>query len=352
MSFLDPEGFPPSSMDAVQSLRVDLGERGYDIVVGPGALRQLEDLIPDSVRRVAVITQSGIPVEIGISKPHFVVEVPNGEEAKSLEQVSRLCSLLATEGFLRQDLILAVGGGVVTDLGGFVASVFHRGIRFINIPTTLLGMVDAAIGGKTGVNLPEGKNLVGSIWQPSAVIADTTTLETLPHREWLSGYGELAKYRFLGVEDLIDLPLVSQVSRSAALKAEVVETDEREGGRRALLNYGHTLAHAIEQQSFATENADIRHGEAVAIGLVFAARLAAALGRIDCHRVAQHIETVESYGLAFDLPSWVERERLVFQMLRDKKSDGTLTFVLDGEAGLEVVNQIDAEVVNEVLNGY
>src|SRR5207237_2626922 len=162
---------------------------------------------------------------------------------------------------------------------------------------TLLAQVDAAIGGKTGVNLPEGKNLVGSFWQPAAVLCDTKVLETLPPREYRSGLGEMAKYHFLGGEALVDCNLDERVARCVAIKAEVVASDEREGGRRAILNYGHTLAHALETAG----HYDLRHGEAVAIGLCFAARLADRLGRIDEHRVKEHEHVVVGYGL----PTWI-----------------------------------------------
>ncbi len=185
-----------------------------------------------------------------------------GEDAKHLGTVEDLCRDFAQWGLTRADVVVAVGGGVVTDTAGFAAAVYHRGIPVVHVSTTLLGQVDAAIGGKTGVNLPEGKNLVGAFWQPSAVLCDTEVLGTLPPREYRTGLGEMAKYAFLGVDDLPDLPLDEAVAACVRCKADVVASDEREGGRRAILNYGHTLAHAVE-----TEGAyDLRHGEAVAIG--------------------------------------------------------------------------------------
>ncbi len=181
--------------------------------------------------------------------------------------------------------MVAVGGGVVTDTAGFAAAVYHRGVPVVHVPTTLLGQVDAAIGGKTGVNLPEGKNLVGAFWQPSAVLCDTEVLETLPPREYRSGCGEMAKYHFLGGDG------PASISRStngspAASRSRPSSSGPTSGkaGRRALLNYGHTLAHALETAG----RYDLRHGEAVGIGLVFAARLARRLGRIDDDRVADH----------------------------------------------------------------
>ncbi|MEK9527179.1 MAG: 3-dehydroquinate synthase family protein, partial [Acidimicrobiaceae bacterium] len=228
------------------TITVDLGDRSYPVLVGHGARSELSALIPAGVKRVAVLTQAGIPWPVDPGVASIRIELPDGEAAKSLSVVEDVCRQLAGAGFTRADAIVAVGGGVVTDVGGFVASVYHRGIRFVSVSTTLLGQVDAAIGGKTGVNLPEGKNLVGAFWQPSAVICDTETLETLPHREFQCGVGEIAKYHFLGGGRLDELPIDERVAACVQIKADVVMADEREGGRRAILNYGHTLAHAIE----------------------------------------------------------------------------------------------------------
>ena len=187
-------------------------------------------------------------------------------------------------GLTRNDVVIGVGGGMVTDVAGFAAATWHRGVPVVHVATTLLGMVDAAIGGKTGVNLPEGKNLVGAFWQPSGVVCDLDALATLPDRERRSGDGEMAKYHFLTGDDLDAMTLTDRVARCVEIKADVVASDEREGGRRALLNYGHTLAHALE---IATEHR-LTHGEAVGVGLVYAAELAQRLGRIDADRVDEH----------------------------------------------------------------
>ena len=204
--------------------------------------------------------------------------------------------------------------------------MYHRGLPVLHVPTTLLGQIDAAIGGKTGVNLAEGKNLVGSFWQPSAVICDTDTLITLPAREYRSGLGELAKYHFLGGGDLDRATLPERVLRSVRIKAAVVSGDEREGADRAMLNYGHTLAHALETAG----RFDLRHGEAVAIGLIFAAHLARRLGRVDDARVAEHVRVVRAYGLQDGLPAGAAIEELLQFMARDKKALHGLTFVLEG----------------------
>jgi len=240
---------------------------------------------------------------------------------------------------------VAVGGGVVTDTAGFAAAAYHRGVPVVHVATTLLAQVDAAIGGKAGVNLPEGKNLVGAFWQPVAVLCDTEVLSTLPPREYASGLGEMAKYSFLGAQGLEDLPLDERVARCVEIKAAVVAQDERESDRRAILNYGHTLAHALETAG----SYDLRHGEAVAIGLVFAARLAQRLERVDQERVDEHERVVGRCGLPARLPPGADHERLIELMARDKKARDGLTFVLDGPRGVEVVRGVSPADVEHSL---
>lgn len=323
------------------TITVDLGDRSYPVLVGHGARSELSALVPAGVKRVAVLTQAGIPWPVDPGVGSIRIELPDGEAAKSLSVVEDVCRQLAGAGFTRADAIVAVGGGVVTDVGGFVASVYHRGIRFVSVSTTLLGQVDAAIGGKTGVNLPEGKNLVGAFWQPSAVICDTETLETLPHREFQCGVGEIAKYHFLGGGRLDELPIDERVAACVQIKADVVMADEREGGRRAILNYGHTLAHAIE-----TAGAyDLRHGEAVAIGIRYAAEIARRLGRIDDDRVAEHERVLAAYELPTTVPEQLTDTELMDLFSRDKKAIDGVTFVLDGPNGVETVVGVDPEVL-------
>jgi 5-deoxy-5-amino-3-dehydroquinate synthase len=323
------------------TITVDLGDRSYPVLVGHGARSELSALVPAGVKRVAVLTQAGIPWPVDPGVGSIRIELPDGEAAKSLSVVEDVCRQLAGAGFTRADAIVAVGGGVVTDVGGFVASVYHRGIRFVSVSTTLLGQVDAAIGGKTGVNLPEGKNLVGAFWQPSAVICDTETLETLPHREFQCGVGEIAKYHFLGGGRLDELPIDERVAACVQIKADVVMADEREGGRRAILNYGHTLAHAIE-----TAGAyDLRHGEAVAIGIRYAAEIARRLGRIDDDRVTEHERVLAAYELPTTVPEQLTDTELMDLFSRDKKAIDGVTFVLDGPNGVETVVGVDPEVL-------
>ena len=330
----------------MRELTVDLGDRSYPVVVGPGARHRLLEYLPAGASRAAVVTQENIPWEVDSGVDQRVFHIEDGEDAKCLESVEELCRGFSRWGLTRSDVVVALGGGVVTDVAGFAAAVYHRGVAVIHVPTSLLGQVDAAIGGKTGVNLPEGKNLVGAFWQPLAVVCDTETLETLPPREYRSGLGEMAKYAFLGVDGLRDMSLEDAIAACVACKAEVVVSDERESGRRALLNYGHTLAHAIETAG----SYDLRHGEAVAIGLVYAANLARCLGRIDDERVREHEKLVGSYDLPSRLPRGSESDRLVDLMSRDKKvTSNGFTFVLDGPRGLEVVPEVGEREVREAL---
>jgi 5-deoxy-5-amino-3-dehydroquinate synthase len=329
----------------VITVPVHLGERSYDVLVGPGAVEALAEALPDRSRRAAVVTQAAIGVEVDPGIEHRTFLIGTGEETKTLATVEQLCRDWSQWGLTRADVVVAVGGGMVTDVAGFAAAVYHRGIEVVHVPTTLLGQVDAAIGGKTGVNLPEGKNLVGAYWQPRSVLCDTDLLATLPPRELRSGQGEVAKYHFLDGPAQIPiagLPLPEQVARCVAIKAAVVADDEREGGRRAILNYGHTLGHELEVAG----GFDLRHGEAVAIGLVYAAELARVLGRIDDARVAEHREVVGAYDLPSALPVGSDPDELVTLFARDKKALDGVTFVLDGPSGVEVVTGVERGAID------
>jgi len=329
----------------LRKVRVPLGDRSYDVLIGAGVRHELSSVLPEGVRRAAIVTQANIPVTVDPGIEHRVFTIGDGEPAKTLSTIEDLCRGFAQWGLTRGDCLVAVGGGVVTDVGGFAASAYHRGIPFVSVPTTLLGMVDAAIGGKTGVNLPEGKNLVGAFWQPSAVLCDTEVLATLPPREYRCGLGEMAKYHFLTGDDLGALDLDDRVARCVEIKAEVVASDEREGGRRAILNYGHTLAHAIETAG----EYDLRHGEAVAIGLIYATEVARRLGRIDDARVDEHRAVVAAYDLPTRLPDVLEPDELVALFSRDKKAVRGVTFVLDGPDGVETVTGIDTQLLRDAI---
>jgi 5-deoxy-5-amino-3-dehydroquinate synthase len=346
--------------EALRRVRVPLGERAYDVVVGHGARRELAAIVPASAKRAAVVTQPGVPLDIDPGIPFEVFEIGHGERHKTLAAIESLCRGFARAGITRNDVVIGVGGGMVTDVAGFAASVWHRGVPVVHVATSLLAMVDAAIGGKTGVNLSAeagtvdgasrgddgGKNLIGAFWQPSGVVCDLDALTTLPEREVHCGRGEMAKYHFLTGDDLLGMDEADRIARCVQIKAEVVAADEREGGRRALLNYGHTLAHALEiEQGHA-----LAHGEAVAIGLVYAAHLAEVLGRIDQARVEQHYAVVrDAYGLDTALPTAVDHDRLLGLMARDKKALDSLTFVLDGVDGVEVVTGVDPGAAREAL---
>jgi 5-deoxy-5-amino-3-dehydroquinate synthase len=333
-------------MSELRRVQVPIEGRSYEVVVGYGAARQIGSLLPPTARRAAIVTQLGVPGEIGANIPHETFRIGDGEQYKTLATIEELCRGFARMGLTRNDVVIGVGGGMVTDVAGFAAASYHRGVPVVHVATTLLGMVDAAIGGKTGVNLPEGKNLVGAFWQPSGVVCDLDALATLPEREIRCGYGEMAKYHFLTGDDLLAMDLVDRVARCVEIKAQVVAADEREGGRRAILNYGHTLAHAIE---IATDHG-VAHGEAVAIGLIFAAHLANLLGRIPLERVDEHFAVVgEEYGLGVDLPPGLDPAALLDLMRRDKKALDGLTFVLDGPNGVEVVAGVaDAPVLDAI----
>ena len=369
--------------EGIMEVPVDLGESSYAVRVGAGVRREVGEFLPAGAKRAAFVTQAGIgwAEDLGWDGEGRTFLIPDGEEAKTMAVVEKLCRDFADWGLTRGDVIVGVGGGVVTDVAGFAAAVYHRGVPVVHVPTSLLGQVDAAIGGKTGVNLPEGKNLVGAFWQPSGVLCDTETLATLPEREMRSGCGEIAKYEFLGATEiwaerqserraerqqaagsqphseqtpskLRDMPLTEQIAACVHFKAAIVASDERESGRRALLNYGHTLAHALEIAG----GFKLTHGEAVGIGLVYAAEVAHLLGRIHSERVAEHREAVSSYGLATSLTQGFggtagipDSDTLIALFARDKKAVDAVTFILDGPAGPEPVKNIPHAVLTKAL---
>lgn len=328
---------------------VGLGDRSYDVLVGDGAVDELASLMPPGARRAAIVTQEAIPVEVETGRDQKTFVIGDGEQYKTMSTIENLCREFAQWGLTRGDVVVGVGGGIVTDVAGYAAASYHRGIPVVHVATTLLGQIDAAIGGKTGVNLPEGKNLVGAFWQPSGVVCDTATLASLPQRHYKAGLGELAKYHFLGGGDLDALPMDERVAESVKIKADVVAEDEREGGRRAILNYGHTLAHALETAGARTGDWDLLHGEAVAIGLVYAAEVAARLGRIAPDAVDEHRRVLAAYELADRVPAAADSQELLGLFSRDKKAIDGVTFVLDGANGVEPVTGIDPGLLADAL---
>lgn len=345
---------------------VHTDESSYQVLVENGATSSLKDhLIVDSGSKAAIITQEGIGFELvsGVEQEVFIVR--DGEIAKRLSVVEAVCSDLIKWGLNRNDLIISVGGGVVTDLAGFIASIYHRGIDVVHVPTSLLAQIDAAIGGKCGVNLDEGKNLVGSFWQPKMVICDPLTLDTLPVAQFTNGLGELAKYRFIRDSLLksniiqVDLEefdkpfeeftLNELVALSVRIKSSVVSYDEKDLGLRSILNYGHTLAHALENIT----SYQIPHGTAVAIGLVYAAELAYLMDRITLDRLVEHRSLVSNFGLPVTLPASIQEDSFP-EIIRlfglDKKATLGTTFVLDGEDGLESVLVSDQSILLKALH--
>ncbi len=298
-----------------RTLTVGLGERSYEIHIGPGLIEQAASLIADHLTRprVGIVTDENVARlhlprlrdaldHSGIEAIPVIVEA--GEASKSLSVPGSVIDALLDADIERRDLLIALGGGVVGDLAGFAAAVIHRGMRFVQMPTTLLAQVDSSIGGKTGINTHHGKNLIGAFHQPVLVISDTSTLATLPPREMHAGYAELVKHGLLADRSLFDWLVVNHkavmddgqalptaIERSCAIKARIVEEDEREAGRRALLNLGHTFAHAFE--AALGYGGELLHGEAVAIGIVCAFDLSARLGhcaQADADEVRRHFE--------------------------------------------------------------
>jgi 5-deoxy-5-amino-3-dehydroquinate synthase len=338
-------------MSDLQTIRVPLSDRPYDVLVGHGARHELASLLPATARRAVVVTQLGVPMTVDPGLPFEVVEIGDGESFKQLATIDMLCEQFARVGLTRNDVVIGLGGGMVTDVAGFAAAVWHRGMPVVHVATTLLGMIDAAIGGKTGVNSAAGKNLIGAFWQPSGVICDLDALATLPPREMRCGRGEMAKYHFLTGDDLLAMDEAQRIARCVQIKATVVAADERESvdqrRGRALLNYGHTLAHALEIET----DHELAHGEAVAIGLIYAAQLARTMGRIDDAQVQRHLDVVAgAYDLGTALPPGLDHQRLLALMGRDKKAVDGLTFVLDGADGVEVVSGVPTDAVLTALD--
>ena len=336
---------------SVTTIDVDAGGK-YPVLVGHGLLGQLPELLGPQVEKVLVIhpralRTTGETVRDDLAATGLdaiVAEIPDAEEAKHIQVAAFCWQVLGQSDFTRTDAIVTVGGGAVSDLGGFVAATWLRGIRVIHIPTTVLGMVDAAVGGKTGINTAEGKNLVGSFHAPAGVLADLDTLRTLPENELFTGLAEVVKTGFIADPVILDLirdhtreeigdvdgPVMRElIERAIAVKAEVVSGDFTEAGRREILNYGHTLAHAIEHK----ERYQWRHGAAVSVGMVFAAEVAAMVRSLPAEVVDEHRTLLSKLGLPTGYRSDVWPQ-LLETMKRDKKSRGSmLRMVLLSDVG-------------------
>lgn len=355
-----------------RELTVDLGPRSYEIIVDEGLLAESGRLTAQALapaKSVTIITNTAVGALYGrevVSQARAaglevnVIEVPVGERQKSLSRAGKIFGRLLELGANRNSAIIALGGGVIGDLAGFVAATFMRGIPFVQIPTTLLAQVDSSVGGKTAVNHPSAKNIIGSFHQPRLVLIDTTVLKSLPGRQLRAGLSEVIKYGFIAGEPLlgeISASLAGGADRSklapiivkcCAYKAAVVEKDEKDTGRRAILNYGHTIGHAIEAVAGYRR---VNHGEAIAIGMVGAAEIAGGLGLLSREEVRAHREILTAAGL----PTGIENidMKMVYDHLRlDKKrvAKSDRMVLLDG-IGKPEVHDVDGAVIKKVLSG-
>ena len=361
-------------IDSPHSVHVDLGPRSYRIAIGTAMLERVGALVDSCcpAQHAVVVTDENV------EQPHAMtvaeslqaaglqtdlVVLPSGESTKSIEMAETLWQRCLSVETSRQSVILAVGGGVIGDLAGFVAATYARGLRFLQIPTTLLAQVDSSVGGKVGINLPGAKNMVGAFWQPSGVLIDTATLNTLPAREYRAGLAEVVKYGVILDEEFFEYLerttddiqqrnpaiLIDIIERSCQLKAKIVAEDEREeSGQRAILNYGHTFAHAFEAM---TGYRELLHGEAVAIGMLCASRLAERLGRIDRVATVRQAELLAKLDLPTSVPP-LDRTKLLEAFRRDKKAEGgNVRFILPSRIGeVELVEGVDPAEAIAALN--
>ena len=351
---------------------VGLDERSYPIHIRSGLLANIGiDLKKQKIAtRYAVISDDNVAVlyaekllqsltASGIQAK--LITFPQGEENKNLQTIASLASEMAQRGFDRGDGIIALGGGVTGDIAGFVASIYMRGIPFVQIPTTLLAQVDSSVGGKTGVDIPEGKNLVGIFYQPKAVYIDIDVLQTLPEEELRGGLAEVIKYGVIhdadffsfleqncqAVFDLEQDVLTRLIARCCEIKAWVVERDEREGGLRRILNYGHTIGHAVE----AASNFTIIHGKAVAIGMCAVNALAVKTGCLSSRDASEIRSLISLYGLPVDVPVELDRNIIKKYLLSDKKTvGGRVFYVLPESVGkVKITDQVSGSDVDSVL---
>jgi 3-dehydroquinate synthase len=350
----------------MHTLKVDLGSRSYPIHIGSGLLAEAALYRPHLAgAQVLIVTNETVaPLYLATLRSALTgvtvreVILPDGEQYKTLEVWNQIFDALLTARMSRDCTLIALGGGVIGDMAGFAAACYQRGVAFIQVPTTLLAQVDSSVGGKTGVNHPLGKNMIGAFYQPRAVIADTATLATLPQRELSAGLAEVLKYGFIRDAEFLDwleaqLPallarepaaLAHAIRRSCEVKAEIVAADEHESGQRALLNFGHTFGHAIET---GTGYGNWLHGEAVGAGMVLAADLSARLGWLTAEALARVRRVIAAAGLPVAPPSDLSAERFLELMAVDKKVlNGQLRLVLLQQLGTAVVT---GEVAPELL---
>ncbi len=361
----------PSKRDDLKRIPVSLGDHGYDILIARGLRHRLGALLRAQVQgnQMAIVTHAkidrlyGDTVRRSLTAAGFQtisIRVPSGERYKTLGQVERIYDRLIRHRFERGATLLALGGGVIGDMTGFAAATFLRGVACVQVPTTVVAQVDASIGGKTGVDHPMGKNLIGVFHQPRQVCIDPDVLTTLPRREFVAGLAEVVKYGVIAdaaffeyLEEHAEALLAQRpdvvahcIARSAAMKAEIVSADEREAGRRKILNYGHTFGHAVETL---TGYRAVKHGEAVAIGMVAAARLACDIGLLDAETVTRQTRLLTRLGLPTTLPP-LPPAQLIRTLLRDKKvSGGEVYFVLPEKIGAVRVDPVSQTTLKHFL---
>lgn len=355
----------------MQKINIELKERGYDILIGSGLLNEVSDMLRDFIsgKKCFIITDDNVNRIYGdkilkslesVCSSVVIADFPAGEGSKNLLTVENLYHKASSAGLDRSSVIVALGGGVTGDIAGFVAATYMRGIDFIQIPTTLLAMVDSSVGGKTGIDLPEGKNLVGAFWQPRLVLIDPAALLTLPEREIRCGLAEIVKYGIildaaffnlleLNTDKLLSLDMdfyAAIIGRCCELKAQVVTADERESNLRAILNYGHTFAHAIET---VTGYKRLAHGEAVAIGMRMAAKFAVVTGRLKEESASRQEKLLRNLGLPCGIK--VNPHMILDAMSKDKKVlKGGLRLVLPDSIGkVSVIGNVDKKTVLEAI---
>ncbi len=351
-------------MSPSHTVRVNLGERSYDVLIGHGLLASTGRFASDLLggRRCVVVTDSNVgPLyaetvrqslwDAGIATT--VITVPAGEASKSMTMVEDVCRQMLQAGLDRKAFLVALGGGVIGDLAGFAASIFLRGIPFIQIPTTVLSQVDSSVGGKTGVNTPEGKNLLGTFSQPGLVLADVNTLSSLPPREHAEGFAEIIKHAAIRDAQMFEAitevaegkgDMAALIKRNVAIKARIVEEDEHETtGTRALLNFGHTIGHAIEASAGYGE---LLHGEAISLGMIAAAALSSQISGLPPVARAKIASLIKRFHMPTRLPDGMTAEAILGHMKHDKKfSEGKIRFVLLRSLG-------DAFVSKEVTEAH
>lgn len=358
-------------MNQTKKIPLDLGQNSYDIFIGEGVIDQVGVLLKglSFKGRVAVVTDPkvegfyGSRVRKSLKKAGFkfiLIQIPAGERYKTLKQINRIYDSLIQNHFERSDLLLALGGGVIGDMTGFAAATYLRGVSFVQCPTTVLAQVDASIGGKTGVDHPEGKNLIGAFHQPRFVCSDPAVLYTLQKREYRSGLAEIVKYGVIADESFfqylethsqaiqdLDLQKITHcIHRASQIKAEIVQADEHEGGIRKILNYGHTIGHAIETL---TGYRKVKHGEGVAMGMVAASRLAVELGLLHEADVKRQVKLLTAFDLPTRLPD-LDPGDILEVMAGDKKVvGGEIYFVLPKNIGSVDVMQVDKKVLKRFL---